>query len=348
MQFDRRWAVPASVFVAAQFFGAVIMSAHLGYRQMPPFRYYGMIFMDACLAAFAITVAVGFARAIQARSPAPTLYLSNWLRGHWPKLPELVLGLFLCWLQLVCLTWYKSMIPLTGPMWADPMLADLDKALFGRDPGPAIQEPLRFLDLTIDRMYALWALVVKLMFLCLLAETPGLNRATLLLAFFLTVGLLGSWGQFVLPSGGPIYWENLGLGDRFASIVPLPAVQIGKDYLWAAYQGQGVGFASGISAMPSIHVATTTWMLLATIKQFRAARLPTAVIFALVAVGSVYTGWHYVVDGVAGAFGAVGCYWLAAFIVDRTPDSWLGQAQPAELFEPIPPTDLRRRPASHR
>ena len=322
MGVDRRWVWPAAIFVVIQLAGAVIMSARLSYSHAPPFYFYAKLLLQILAAGATLLLICGLVRAIYCRSSSPLLFTFEWLRGYLRRLPDLLIGFLLCWLQLSCLTWYKSMIPLTGPMWADVMLAGWDKALFGVDPGPALQQPLKAYAGLIDSLYAAWAFALKLVLVLLLADVRSQDRARLLLAFFLTIGLLGSWGQYLLPSGGPIYWQDLGLGDRFASIEPLPAVKVGKEYLWAAYRGHSVGFASGISAMPSIHVATTTWMLLTTWKQFRAARLPMALFFVGITVGSVYTGWHYAVDAMAGALGAVACYFLSAAIVDHAPIIW--------------------------
>jgi membrane-associated phospholipid phosphatase len=317
MKFDARWVLPAAGFVAIQLAGALLMSAYLSYDKIPPFYFYGKLFLSVLSAGGVLLVACAFIHALYCRSPTPLRFIIGWLRGYLPRIPEFLCGFFLCWLQLTCLTWYKSMIPLTGPMRADVMLANWDKALFGLDPGPALQQPLKNFSSLIDRMYAFWAFTVKLVLVCLLAEARSYDRARLLLAFFLTVGLLGSWGQYLLLSGGPIYWHDLGLGDRFTSIKLLPAVKVGKEYLWAVYVGHDSGIASGISAMPSIHVATTTWMMLVAIKLFRGARLPIAFIFVVIAVGAVYTGWHYAVDAIAGVVGAIACFFLATLIVDR-------------------------------
>ena len=143
------------------------------------------------------------------------------------------------------------------------------------------------------------------------------NREQALLAFFLTVGLLGVFGQYLLPSGGPIFWERLGFGDRFAAI-EIPNRTLGAaDKLWAAYQGHAISFASGISAFPSIHVATTAWIAITMRHWLGYAYL--AVIF----FGSIILGWHYALDGVAGIAGALICYALAKAVL-RWPMPQLG------------------------
>jgi len=330
MQFDRRWVLPASAFVAFQFAGAIILAVWLDYRQAPPFHYYGILFLDVVMVAGALLVAGHSVAGLDRRPTSRTQALAIGLQGYSKRLPEFAVGSVLCWLQLITLTWYKSMMPLTGPMWADPLLAGLDLALFGTDPGPALQVSLRpwatFFELTYEVSWPL-ALKLSLIFLFLSPSRTG-RHAQLLLTYFLIQGVLGSWGQFLFPSGGPIFWHDLGLGNRFDGMDPPPLVAAARDYLWQKHLGNAADFAGGISAMPSIHVAMAMWMLLVARSIFRKMYRPMIVYFAIISVGSVYTGWHYAVDAIAGALGAVVCYRLAGVIVERIPESWLGQAQP--------------------
>jgi membrane-associated phospholipid phosphatase len=76
--------------------------------------------------------------------------------------------------------------------------------------------------------------------------------------------------------------------------------------------GAGIKVAvkgGGVSAMPSMHMATATILILAA---WRTKRLPLALLFwAMTFFGSIYLGYHYAVDAPVAAAVAVICWFLA-------------------------------------
>lgn len=68
--------------------------------------------------------------------------------------------------------------------------------------------------------------------------------------------------------------------------------------------------------MPSMHIATAAWVVLAC-WSLRSRLVVPAVIFGFfMFFCSVALGWHYAVDGIVGAAGAVGCYALSRAYVN--------------------------------
>lgn len=284
----------AAVFVALQLCAAAALALSVGFYEPPPFIKY------AWTAAFPVLFYVGGTAAWHLRSlpEEPTKHL---LGRDWEPHARFAVAMALMWLQFVALTWMKAMLPVATSMWADPALADIEKALLGSDAWVLLPGP----NAIIDHLYGLWPLILCAAFV----GSYFKKQETALLAFFLTVGLLGTFGQYLLPSGGPIFWERMGYGDRFAAMEVTTTVERTSNYLWAAYQGHVIMFATGISAFPSIHVATATWIAIA--YRHWLAYLYLAVIF----FGSVILGWHYALDGVAGIVGAVLCNQLAKKIL---------------------------------
>ena len=75
--------------------------------------------------------------------------------------------------------------------------------------------------------------------------------------------------------------------------------------------------------MPSLHIATVAWIYLA----FRGQRsrfAPLTALFALYLFAlSVALGWHYAVDGIVGALGAVASQWACR--------AWLRRRERGEM-----------------
>ena len=95
---------------------------------------------------------------------------------------------------------------------------------------------------------------------------------------------------------------------------PVWALQVQED-LWTGYANDGV--LAGISAMPSMHVATSVLMALYAGTHARWAGWVMAVFALLILLGSVQLGWHYAVDGYAGALIAWGAWRIGLAVVAR-------------------------------
>ena len=129
-----------------------------------------------------------------------------------------------------------------------------------------------------------WFALMIATLLLVLSRPASSEKSSLLLSYFLLWTLFGPIVHCLLPAGGPIFFEHLGYGDRFAGIQRPHDMVLMSDYLWTSYATGGFGPGSGISAMPSLHIATTAWMVIAVrvhaprmtwvISGFRPADLP--------------------------------------------------------------------------
>jgi len=205
--------------------------------------------------------------------------------------------------------WAKTMIPEVGGYWADPMLADFDHRLFGQDPWQLFR--IGSLSALFAKVYVCWFPVTFGM-MGLLAFSKR-DHSTLLTAFLAILIIVGTIGQYVLPSAGPIFYERLGLGGRFDQLIATTdsSATFLADYLWRNYQGGGANLGTGISAMPSMHVTLAVWTMFAARAFWRPLTIPAAAYALVIYVNSVASGWHYATDGIVGAVLAAAIYaWL--------------------------------------
>ncbi len=303
------WIGPAAAIVAAQLIFALVITQSLNHRSGPPIFGYIFIFVQI----LAVTVpSVLFYHVLRLRgAPSPARRLAEKAAGNCDLLFPVLAGLLLAISQLAALTWIKPALPMLAGFWADPFLANLEGALFSTDPWKLAHWIAGSRNMAVDWIYGLWFPAVLSVLLFVLASRQA-AKSQVIVAFYLTVFLCVAL-QFALPSGGPIFFERLGFGDRYAEMIPrLPNIaQTGASYLWKYHSTQQGGTAIGISAMPSVHVALAFWVAIAARDLRRRLFRLALVWYCLIFFGSVYLGWHYVLDGVAGTAIAVAAYRLS-------------------------------------
>lgn len=205
----------------------------------------------------------------------------------------------------------KDAIPAINPFDWDPYFAQLDRAIHGGDPGSMLMQVIGtpLVTTAINAAYHFWFFL--LYFFVFVACFTGVNpaaRRRFLLAFVFTWSIGGNLLATIFSSGGPVFYGPLGLGNDFEPLMqtlrgfheisPVWALRV-QDLLWESYTVGGT--ISGISAMPSMHVASTTLMTLYAFSWNRIAGWAMTAFLTLIMLGSVLLGWHYAIDGYAGA-----------------------------------------------
>jgi membrane-associated phospholipid phosphatase len=100
-------------------------------------------------------------------------------------------------------------------------------------------------------------------------------------------------------------------------VVPVMALQV-QDMLWQAYVGtSGMDIGEGISAMPSLHVATAVSYALVGFAVRRWLGILLAGFAAFIMIGSVHLGWHYAIDGYTGLLCTLAIWFAVGWALDR-------------------------------
>jgi hypothetical protein len=236
----------------------------------------------------------------------------------------------------------KAAISLIQPFSLDRRLAELDLALHGGvAPWVWLQSvfghPL--LTATLNLAYHLWFFVMFALMYWLVfnMERPAL-RMQFLMSFVLSWALLGNVLAILLSSAGPCYYGYVldGPNPYAAQMhalyqtdreLPLLALRV-QEILWQDYR-QGTSLSGlAISAMPSMHVASSVLMALAGWRLNRAAGIALTLFALLIMAGSVHLGWHYAVDGYVGAAGAALLWKLSGWMQHALPRAAQASALP--------------------
>ena len=211
----------------------------------------------------------------------------------------------------------KGSIGILRPFTWDRTLADLDSWLhFGRLPHdwlwPILNSPAAVQ--AINFAYNFWFFIlVALVFVATIARRDTLLRHQFLLSFMLIWLVGGFFVALGFSSAGPCYFLRLGLGGEYRELMEALALVdrthsvwalSTQDVLWDGYTGATPG-SIGISAFPSLHVATAVLFALYATRRSAIAGILLWAFAGVILLGSVVLGWHYAVDGYAGILLAI-------------------------------------------
>ena len=231
--------------------------------------------------------------------------------------------------MLVSFSQLKNQIPFLQPFAWDETFIELDRALhFGTLPHEYLHAIFggHYSISFFTGIYNLWLFMMYFTLLigCFLKPDSAV-RMQFLVAFLLTWAIGGNLLATAFSSVGQTYVARLGLGDTYAGLMQALEAHaatgalsvIGtQNLLWGWYSSEIK--LNAISAFPSMHVASSTLMVLFAFQWSRRAGLAATVFAVGIMIGSVLLAWHYAVDGYAGALIAVLSWKVAGWLV-RTP-----------------------------
>ena len=263
-----------------------------------------------------------------ARHPDPLKQLrSTWFRRS--LLLRLILPTIAVPLFMAGFVTLKAGATMAIPYNWDRLLTDIDYALFGVDPWVPLHQALNvwFIPDFLQFAYLGWQLLLPGSLAAAAIWMKPKDAAIFYSAMFLTWIVAGVIGAALLHSAGPIfaYIFDDDLGARFEPLnASLQQVLSYSDSrilrvhtaLALAVGDHDVSQGGGISAMPSVHVAVTAIYVCAAWR-YRFWRAAALVFAAIIWVGSVYFGYHYVTDGPFGFAIAVGCWIAVARFIGR-------------------------------
>jgi hypothetical protein len=253
----------------------------------------------------------------------------------------LALPVLLMWPAFINMFSYlKALISTFRPFYLDTTLADWDRRLhLGSLPNEWLDPifghavPVLILNWT----YTVWFLVIMTVLVLQSANAGNRRlRAQYLLAQALLWPILGNLVATLFSSAGPCYYGLLISGPnpyaghmtrlheiadslKFSMFgydlhLPITALWM-QQYLWNGYQDSQLALGQGISAFPSLHVASSWLVARLCLAYGRKTALFGFIFLALICIGSVELGWHYAIDGYVGVLGAWLCWRLAGFIL---------------------------------
>ncbi|GIM64063.1 hypothetical protein Pve01_82170 [Planomonospora venezuelensis] len=238
------------------------------------------------------------------------------LRTHWTRarLQLVVIGISGFYVVYVAYRNLKSLLPLVREVKYDSELRVLDQLLLlGRDPATLTQDVLGtgLSAHVLSAVYLAYIPLVAILVTVWLVWSRNIGHGWWFVTAQGIAWTLGTVSYYLLPTLGPgiMYpWLASDLTPNATSDLMDSLVYSRHGFLW------GEGDYQGVAGFASLHTAIALlWALMAqaTVRS-RAIRTVFWVNFALTVVATLYFGWHYLADDLAGAAIAIIAFRVAA------------------------------------
>jgi hypothetical protein len=216
--------------------------------------------------------------------------------------------------------WLKLVVPIYHPRLFDPALWELDRTLFlGIAPTTFFVEVfsgapwfLRLIDWSYANIFFASAVLAFSFFL----SHPERRVRVAFANGNAVLWIAGAWLYLLVPSVGPaIRFPEV----WFAHAEVLRTTQAMQALLMRNYQNvlraagglavrEPVSIVFGVAAFPSLHVAFQAYVFLWMRRLWRSGQIVFGVFLFAIFLGSMITGWHYLVDSLAGLILAFLCF----------------------------------------
>jgi hypothetical protein len=231
-------------------------------------------------------------------------------------------GLLAYHVVYVCYRNLKSWDAFRAPR--DQDLLSFERSVFGgHSPAVLLHDVLgqHVAALVLAFVYKTFTYLVPASVVGTLALLPRVREAYVFLCSAVWIWILGVASYYLIPTLGPF----ASAPSEFAGLATTPITATQAEYLadrshLLAEPGASDAFAS-ISAFASLHVAFTCMVLLmARYYRWRRTTIALTVYLAAITVSTVYFGWHFVLDDVAGVVLAIVAVHLGRLMV--YPPGW--------------------------
>jgi hypothetical protein len=256
------------------------------------------------------------------RAVGPQILLLARERWPWRRLVPAVIGLAAFYGTYVSYRNLKHYLPLLRPHLFDDELGHLDARLTGGVPPAQVLHDLLGTGVAahvLSWVYLAFLLFVPLSLGLALAWKGRAREASWYVTALCLNWSLGTASYYVLPSMGPVYaqpWAFTGMPETGTSQLQTSLLQSRSLVVTAPDATDRV---QSIAAFASLHVSIvlTAALIAQLVLSGVAVRAALWVYFALTLVATIYFGWHYIADDVAGVGIAVASVLLGGWGTGR-------------------------------
>ncbi len=237
-------------------------------------------------------------------------------RWSWRRVGVVLGSILAFYVTYLCYRNVKSYLPLARPELFDSQLLQFERSAFGQDPATILHGLLGtgIAAHLLSTVYLLFLTFVPISLGFALVWSTDTATGLWWVSALSLNWVLGALSYFLIPSMGPVYAAPevfAALPDTGASALQRLLLEERQAFLRSP---SGSGELQSIAAFASLHVAIVfTGALMAQLLRVpRAMRIGMWVFFGLTVLATIYFGWHYVVDDVAGAVIGIVAVYLGA------------------------------------
>jgi membrane-associated phospholipid phosphatase len=282
----------------------------------------------ACAVALLVVLDITVRAAARSRKLGPSwAAMRDVRRERWPRRRLAAVGGALVSFYVTYLAYrnVKSAVPLLRPGdLFDGQLASFDRTLFGGNDPAALLHSLMGTGIAAEILSLVYMAFFYLLLISLplaLVFSPLPQRGIFYVTAVSINWALGAASYLLLPARGPIYATPGGFADLPATDVTHLQGVLLRQRLEFLRDPMAADAHQGIAAFGSLHTSIIfTAAVAAHLSGLgRRVRIGLWVLFALTTTSTVYLGWHYVVDDLAGVVIALAALGLARALTGFEP-----------------------------
>jgi len=227
-------------------------------------------------------------------------------RWWWKRLAIAIVGFMSFAFTYLAYRNLKSFVSLINYRSYDQELLALDRWLaFGHDPATVLHDLLGtgFSAHALSWMYLVYIPLVAVTVSAALAFVERMREAFVFVATYMWCWILGTASYYAIPTLGPFFTRNRLFSDLPHTNVERVQNSLIDHRIMLIADNLGENRVGGIAGFASLHVGVVVaCLLLMRYYRQRALTIITAVFLVPTTVATIYFGWHFLVDDVAGAF----------------------------------------------
>jgi membrane-associated phospholipid phosphatase len=306
----RRWpytfAVCLSVVVGVT---AIVMSHHVGVPLRDPDGFLGPAYIRLPLigllffAAGIVPTALIRGKVRHFPEAFKQILRDEWT---WKRVGNITAGLLTFYICYVSYRNIKSDLPLYRHTRFDTQMLNIDyKLFFHHNPAPVLHDLLgtSFSAQILSTVYVAYLPLIPLTLGAFLVWGKDASVSAWYSTALSLNWVLGAVSYYCIPTLGPAFVQQ----SMFADLPSTSAAELQRSLFHGAtkfYDDPGGGSTYGIAGFASLHVSVvvSAVLFLYLTKQKHIVRVISLIYLVLVVFATIYFGWHYLADDIAGAF----------------------------------------------